>query len=59
VEILDISIYQLSLNLNEKIVSKNYHPIGAYIFIDDIIAPDGEYYYLKDNRKLTIKAGKI
>ena len=42
-----------------KIVSLNYQTIGANVFINDIIAPDGEYYYLNDNRKLTVKEGKI
>jgi hypothetical protein len=42
-----------------KIVSKNYQTIGASVFIDDLIAPDGEYHYLNDNRKLTVKDGKI
>jgi hypothetical protein len=42
-----------------KIVSKNYQTIGASVFINEVIAPDGEYYYLNDNRKLTIKDGKI
>jgi hypothetical protein len=42
-----------------KIVSKNYQTIGASVFINDDIAPDGEYYYLKNNRKLTVKDGKI
>jgi hypothetical protein len=42
-----------------KIVSKNYQTIGASVFINEVIAPDGEYYYLNDNRKLTVKNGKI
>jgi hypothetical protein len=42
-----------------KIVSKNYETIGASVFINEVIAPDGEYYYLKDKRKLTVKDGKI
>lgn len=42
-----------------KIVSKNYQTIGASVFINEVIAPDGEYYYLNGNRKLTVKEGKI
>ena len=42
-----------------KIVSKNYQTIGASVFINQAIAPDGEYYYLNDNRKLKVKDGKI
>jgi hypothetical protein len=42
-----------------KIVSKNYETIGASVFINELIAPDGEYEYLKDNRKIKVKTGKI
>lgn len=42
-----------------KIVSKNYQTIGASVFINDEIAADGEYSYLNDSRKLTVKKGKI
>ncbi|MCF8254578.1 MAG: zinc-ribbon domain-containing protein [Bacteroidia bacterium] len=42
-----------------KIVSNNYQTIGASVFINDVKAPDGEYYYLKDSRKLIVKEGKI
>lgn len=42
-----------------KIISKNYQTIGANVYINDEIAPDGEYHYLNDNRILTVKNGKI
>jgi RNA polymerase subunit RPABC4/transcription elongation factor Spt4 len=42
-----------------KIVSRKYETIGASVFINEVIAPDGEYYYLNDNRKLKVKDGKI
>lgn len=42
-----------------KIISKNYQTIGASVFINEVIAPDGIYYYLNDDRKLTVKDGKI
>lgn len=41
------------------IISKNYQTIGAKVFIEDKVAPDGEYEYLKDNRKVIVKDGKI
>jgi hypothetical protein len=42
-----------------KIVSKKFQTIGADVFIDDIVAPDGEYAYLNDSRKLIVRNGKI
>lgn len=42
-----------------KIVSKNFQTIGAEVFIDDNVAPDGEYAYLNDSRKLIVRDGKI
>jgi len=42
-----------------KIVSKGFQTIGADVFIDDSIAPDGEYAYLNDSRRLIVKDGKI
>lgn len=42
-----------------KIVSQNYQTTGASVFINDDIAPNGEYHYLNDNRKLIVKDGKI
>jgi hypothetical protein len=42
-----------------KIVSKNYQSIGASVFINEKIAPDGEYIYLNESKKLKIKDGKI
>lgn len=41
------------------IISKNYQTIGAKVFIEDKVAPDGEYEYLKDKRKIIVKDGKI
>ncbi len=42
-----------------KIVSKRFQTIGAEVFIADILAPDGEYAYLNDNKKLIVRNGKI
>jgi hypothetical protein len=42
-----------------KIVSKKFQTVGAEVFIDDIAAPDGEYAYLNDSRKLIVRNGKI
>lgn len=42
-----------------KIVSKGFKTIGADVFIDDSVAPDGVYSYLNDKRKLIVKDGKI
>ena len=42
-----------------KITSTNNITIGAEVFIEDEIAPDGKYEYLNDNRILIIKNGKI
>ncbi len=41
------------------IISKKYQTIGAKVFIEDKVAPDGEYEYLKDDRKIIVKDGKI
>ena len=46
-------------NKTLKIISTNNNTLGAKVFIGDEIAPDGEYSYLKDNRKLIVKDGKI
>ena len=42
-----------------KTVSKVFQTIDADVFIDDSIAPDGEYAYLNDSRRLIVKDGKI
>ena len=46
-------------NKTLKIISTNNQTIGAEVFIDDKVAPDGEHLYLKDNKKLIVKDGKI
>ncbi len=46
-------------NKTLKIISKNNNTIGAEVFIEDVFAPDGEYEYLNDNRRLIVKNGKI
>lgn len=46
-------------NKTLKIISTNNETIGAEVFIDEKVAPDGEYSYLNDNRKLIVKKGKI
>jgi hypothetical protein len=46
-------------NKTLKIISINNETIGAEVFIDEKIAPDGEYLYLNDNRKLIVKNGRI
>lgn len=40
-----------------KIILTNHETIGAEVFIDEKVAPDGEYSY--PNRKMTVKNGKI
>lgn len=42
-----------------KIVSKLNQTIGAYVFIDDLPAPDGIYNYKAGTHKLLIENGKI
>lgn len=42
-----------------KIVSVNNVSIGAEVYINDEIAPDGIYEYLNDNRKIVVKKGRI
>ncbi len=46
-------------NKTLKIISTDYKTIGAEVFIDEEIAPNGEYKYLNDNRTLIVKDGKI
>ena len=46
-------------NITLKIISKNYKTIGAEVYINELPAPDGEYSYRNDNRKLYVKDGKI
>lgn len=46
-------------NLILKIVSYEYKTIGAKVFINDNIAPNGIYEYKIDNRKIVVKNGKI
>lgn len=46
-------------NKTLKIISINNETIGAEVFINEEIAPDGEYLYLNDNRKLIVKNGRI
>jgi hypothetical protein len=50
---------EITGNKTLKIISTDNKTIGAEVFIDDTVAPDGEYSYLNDNRKLIIKNGKI
>jgi len=50
---------QMKDNKILKIVSENFRTVGADVYIDDSAAPDGEYAYLKDKRRLIIKDGKI
>jgi len=42
-----------------KIISKLNQTIGANVFIDDILAPDGVYNYKSGTHKLVIEDGKI
>ncbi len=42
-----------------KIVSINNLTIGAEVYINDEIAPDGVYEYLNDKRKIVVKKGRI
>lgn len=42
-----------------KIVSKANQTIGADVFIDDLLAPDGIYNYKEGTHKLLIENGKI
>lgn len=46
-------------NFTLKIVSINNQSIGAEVFINEKYAPDGEYDYLDDNRRIIVKNGKI
>ncbi len=42
-----------------KIISENHQTVGARVFIDNVIAPDGKYCFLNNNKKLTVKNGVI
>lgn len=42
-----------------KIISINNYTISAEVFIEDKPAPDGEYEYLNDNRKIIVENGRI
>lgn len=42
-----------------KIILKNNQFIDSEVFLGDDIAADGEYEYLKDERKLLVRNGKI
>jgi uncharacterized membrane-anchored protein len=42
-----------------KIISVNNASIGAEVYINDEIAPDGIYEYLNDSRKIVVKRGRI
>jgi len=42
-----------------KIVSVNNQSIGAEVFIKNEYAPDGEYNYLEDDRRIIVKNGRI
>ena len=42
-----------------KIISKKYNSIGAEVYINETPAPDGEYQYKNDDRKLIVKNGKV
>ena len=46
-------------NKTLRIISTNHETIGAEVYIENNIAPDGEYQYKDDNRKLIVKDGKI
>jgi hypothetical protein len=55
----DIVYRKTTDSITLKIVSINNQSIGAEVFINELYAPDGEYDYLDDNRRLIVKNGKI
>lgn len=48
-------------DLTLKIISQNYSTIGAQVFIEEKMAPDGTYSYMKEGKKfdIIIVDGKI
>ena len=54
------TVYRVTTeNKKLKIVSKNYKTIGAKVYIEDKIAPNGSYNYKDKYVKLVVEDGKI
>ncbi len=52
-------IWNFKDNKRLEIISKNNVIIGAEAFMNDEIAPDGEYEYINGTGKLIIRDGKV
>ena len=48
-----------NLLVKSRIESINNNAIGAKVFLDNKIAPDGTYEYLNPSRKIFVKNGRI